>query len=140
MWVLFFFFVKQHIGPSKESRILGLMLYVLRDWAWFTAAKLGQFRTKYCTKCKSYNTYILTYRKHIRIEQQGTVKKEIMRKKSKVELRDWAWFTATKLGRFRTKCCTKCKSYNTYILTYKKHIRIEQQGTVKKEIMRKKVK
>ena len=36
-----FFFIKQHIGPSKEARILGLIVYALRDWAWFVAAKLG---------------------------------------------------------------------------------------------------
>ena len=40
LWVLFFF-VKQHTGPSKEARILGLILYALRDWAWFVTTKLG---------------------------------------------------------------------------------------------------
>ena len=29
VWVLFF--VKQHTNPSKEERILGLILYALRD-------------------------------------------------------------------------------------------------------------
>ena len=39
VWVLLF--VKQHTGPSKEARILGRILYALRDWAWFITAKLG---------------------------------------------------------------------------------------------------
>ena len=31
VWVLFC--VKQHTDPSKEARILGLILYALKDWA-----------------------------------------------------------------------------------------------------------
>ena len=77
---------KQHTDPSKGTRILGLVLYTLRDWAWFTAAKLDRFRTKWYTKRGSYNTYILTYNKHIHIEHQGTVKNEITRKKVKKTL------------------------------------------------------
>ena len=32
---------KQHTSPSGGTRILSLMLYTLRDWAWFTAIKSG---------------------------------------------------------------------------------------------------
>ena len=59
--VVFFFSTQAQV----ETRILGLIFIVLRDWAWFTAAKLGWFRTRWCTEHKSYNTYMLTYRKYM---------------------------------------------------------------------------
>ena len=59
----FFFFFSTQV--QVETRILGLVLIVLRDWAWFTAAKLGWFRTRWCTEHKSYNTYMLIYKKYM---------------------------------------------------------------------------
>ena len=68
VWVLFFVFFSTQ--AQVETRILSPILIVLRDGAWFTTAKLGWFQTRWCTELKSYNTYMLTYKKYICIEQQ----------------------------------------------------------------------
>ena len=63
---------------------------VYTDDFWMSQNNLGVdywFQTKLCTNRRSYNTYILTHRKHIRIVQQGTVKKWYKRK-NEINVRD----------------------------------------------------
>ena len=91
------FSVKQHTSLIRKKDPWPNALS-LRGWAWFTAAKLGWFRTKLCAKHESYSTYILTHRKYIRIAWQRIVKNDISNRKKKIKSLQQNVFLATKIS------------------------------------------